>query len=530
MSPIVLRDYQRESVEALWRYFEEHTGNPLLVLPTGAGKSIVQAAFVRSVLDAYPETSILCLTHVKELVEQNAAKLEALLPWGTVGVYSAGLRRRELGRAVTVASVQSLARALRNLPPADLVIIDEAHLVPPKGEGQYRTVLDSLRVLNPHLKVIGMSATPYRLKSGWLHEGEGRIFTDIAHEVEIGPLVKAGHLCRLRSKSGASEADLSKVSVRGGEYVLGELEAAFDKGDLIERTLDEVEAHAADRKKWLLFCAGVKHAEHVLASLQLRGHRTELVTGETPIPERDAIISRFKAGELRALVNVAVLTTGFDAPDIDAVIMMRATKSPGLYYQMVGRGLRPHPSKSDTLVMDFGGNVLRHGPIDAITVRAKRGVGAAPQKACPECQEVAPASAKICDACGFEFPIKHDPPHGASATSAPILGSIPSELAVTQILYGTHRKEGKPDSMRVDYWCGLARYSEWICLEHGGYAQDKAARWWLKRGGQSPVPQSVEEALERVGELRPPLTIRVRRDGEFWRVLSAKLGERSEAA
>src|SRR5690606_16533314 len=160
---IQLRPYQQESVDALWRYFEEHDGNPLLVLPTGAGKSIVQAAFVRSVLEAYPDTGVLCLTHVKELVEQDAAKLETLLPWGTVGVYSAGLRRRERGRAVTVASVQSLVNRLDDLPPVDLVIIDEAHLVPPKGEGQYRTVLTSLKALNPHLKEIGRASCRERV-------------------------------------------------------------------------------------------------------------------------------------------------------------------------------------------------------------------------------------------------------------------------------------------------------------------------------------------------------------------------------
>lgn len=523
---IKLRDYQQESVDALWRYFEEHTGNPLLVLPTGAGKSIVQAAFVRSALDTYPDTTILCLTHVKELVEQNAQKLESLLPWGTVGVYSAGLRRRELGRAVTVASVQSLVNRLDDLPPTDLVIIDEAHLVPPKGEGQYRTVLTSLKALNPHLKVIGMSATPYRMKTGWLHEGKGRIFTDIAHEVEIGPLVEAGYLCPLRSKHGRSEADLSSVKVRGGEYVPGEMEAAFDRDDLIEATLDEVEAHAADRRKWLLFCAGVSHAEHVLESLRRRGHRAELVTGATPLAERDDIIARYKAGEFRALVNVAVLTTGFDAPDVDAVILMRATRSPGLYYQMVGRGMRIHPSKTDALVLDFGGNVIRHGPVDALTVRAKTGRGPAPQKVCPECQELCYASARRCPKCDFEFEIKEKDPHETKAADAPVLASVPAELEVTQVTYATHRKHGKPDSFRVDYWCGLARYSEWICLEHGGYAQKKAAKWWASRG-QSPVPTSVAEAMERAEELRQPKAIVVKKEGEFWRVVSARFEEKA---
>jgi DNA repair protein RadD len=518
-----LRDYQQACVDALWSYFEEKDGNPVIVAPTGSGKSLIIAGFVRSVREAYPDTSILVLTHVRELVQQDASKLEALLPWGTVGVYSAGLNRRELGKAVTVASVQSLARALRSLPRADLVIIDEAHLLPPKGEGQYRTVLASLRALNPHLKVIGMSATPYRLKSGWLHEGEGRIFTDIAHEVEIGPLVAAGWLCALRSKSGASEADLTKVSIRGGEYVPRELEAAFDRDDLIERTLDEVEAHAAERRKWLLFCAGVRHAEHVLESLRRRGHAAELVTGETASAERDELIAKFRAGEFRALVNVSVLTTGFDAPDIDAVVLMRATKSAGLYCQMVGRAMRPHESKTDALVLDFGGNIMRHGPVDAIMVRARKGKGAPPQKLCPEptCRVVNRANARTCSACGFEFPIEEKPPHETAASSAPVLSTVPSTLDVSDVSYATHRKAGKPDSLRVTYHCGLTSYSEWVCLEHEGFAQQKAAKWWRQRGGDAPVPTAIDEALERAEELWKPRAIRIRRDGEFWRVLSA---------
>jgi DNA repair protein RadD len=519
---IELRPYQRESVDALWRYFEEHDGNPLLVLPTGAGKSVVQAAFVQSVLEQYPEQRFLCLTHVKELIEQNAAALEAILgPW-TVGVYSAGLRRRELEKPVTVASVQSLVARLQDLPSADLVIIDECHLVPPDGEGRYRSVLASLRALNPALKVIGMSATPYRLKSGWLHRGEGRIFTHIAHEVAIAPLVEAGWLCPLRSKSGRSEADLTKVKVRGGEFVGAELEAAMVAGDLVPRSLDEVERYCTDRRKWLVFCAGIKHAVRVTEELEHRGHRVGLVTGEMPIPERDEVIGAFRRGEFRALVNVNVLTTGFDVKDVDAVVLMRATKSAGLYYQMVGRAMRPHPSKADALILDFGGNILRHGPVDAIEIRTRAGDGGPPpQKTCPECREVAPIAATVCPACGFEFPVRVKPPHESVATELPVL-SVPTDIDVDAVYYGLHRKAGKPDSMRVEYLCGLITHREWVCFEHTGFPAQRAAQWWRRRAAaSSPTPKTTTEALKRASELRDVKTIRIRREGEFWRVVSA---------
>lgn len=529
MTPI-LRPYQRESVEALWRYFEEHDGNPLLVLPTGAGKSVVQAAFVQSVLEQYPGTRLLCLTHVKELIEQNAAALEKILgPW-IVGVYSAGLRRRELEKPVTVAGVQSLAARLQDLPAADLVIIDEAHLVPPDGEGRYRTVLSSLRALNPSLKVIGMSATPYRLKSGWLHKGDGRIFTHIAHEVAIAPLVEAGWLCQLRSKSGRSEADLSSVHVRGGEYVAAELEDAMIAGDLVPRSLDEVERYCGDRRKWLVFCAGIKHAQNVADELERRGHRVGMVTGELPIPERDAIVSAFRKGTIRAIVNVNVLTTGFDVRDVDAVVLMRATKSAGLYYQMVGRAMRVHPDKADALILDFGGNILRHGPVDAITVRARAGdgEGAPPQKKCPECCEVVPIAALACPVCGHVFEVLAKPPHDTKAAELPVL-SVPIDVEVESVFYGVHCKAGKPDSMRVEYRCGLIDHREWVCFEHEGFARQKAASWWKRRAStRGPVPTTTAEALSRVGELRPVRAIRVRREGEFWTVIAASFHAASE--
>ncbi len=524
---VKLRAYQQEAIDALWTYFSKYTGNPLIVVPTGGGKSHIQAAWIERCLDAFPETRFLCLTHVKELVEQNAAKLDARLGPLKVGVYSAGLRRRELGRPVTVASVQSVLKRPGALERIDMVIIDECHRVPTKGHGQYRQLLDDLRTMNPALKVIGLSATPYRMGSGWLHEGDDAIFSDIAYEVPILQLIGDGYLSPLRSKSGVSEADLSGVRTRAGEFVKGELEAVMDDVDLVERTLDEVEHHAADRKKWLIFCAGIQHAEHVRDARRERDISAEMVSGKTPAAERDRIVRDFKAGKFRALTNVGVLTTGFDAPDVDCVIMLRPTKSPGLYAQIIGRGLRIAPGKEDCLILDFAGNVRRHGPVDQIKVRNKRGKGGgvAPMKVCPECRNVTHASARECGECGFAFPIEEAPVHEAKADEAPVLSTEKREPeldihAVDEVSYRSHPgRDGKPPTFRVTYRCGLQTFTEFVPIEHarGSYFGRK---WWRARSSEEP-PKTVMEAIRRQGELMVPEELEVDHQPRYPRVIRA---------
>lgn len=522
-----LRPYQRAALEALWRYFEEKSGNPLLVVPTGGGKSWIQAAFIRGVLERYPSERFLCLSHVKELIAQNAEKLEALLPFGSVGIYSAGLRRRELGKAVTVASVQSIYRRACDLGPVSIVMIDECHRVPTRGEGMYRQLLADLRVINSHVKVIGLSATPFRMKSGWLHQGDDSLFTDIAYEVPVLDLIEQGYLSKLRSKTGVTEADLSRVRIRGGEYVASELEAVMNQDQLIEAALDEVERFCAGRRKWLVFCAGVDHARAVRDAFRRRGMTSECVTGDTPHAERDDIIARFKAGAVRALTNVAVLTTGFDAPDIDAVVMMRPTQSPGLYAQIVGRGLRIAPGKDDCLILDFAGNIARHGPIDRLEVSHEVGGGPAPGKVCPECRETVWVAATECPECGFEFPMMEPGermPHETKASSAPILSTEETAIEtvpVERVEYARHEKLGKPPSLRVTYWAGLASYREWVCLEHEGFARRKAHEWWARRS-PNPPPESVDEALDAASELVEPDEIVINTLGKYPEIIAAR--------
>ena len=287
----------------------------------------------------------------------------------------------------------------------DLVLIDEAHLIPAASNTMYRRFLDTLARINPQLKVIGFTATPYRTGSGMLHEGKGALFTDIAYEVSVRQLIDDGFLCPLVSKAAETRLDVSGVGSRGGEFIPGQLQAAVDLPEITQAAIDEVVRLGSDRRSWLAFCAGVEHATHVAEAIRARGFTAATIFGDTPKPERDRIIAAFKRGEIRALASMGVLTTGFNAPGVDLIAMLRPTKSTGLYVQMAGRGTRLAPGKADCLVLDFAGNVARHGPIDAVKPKKPgAGEGDAPVKVCPDCQSMLATAVRVCPDCGHAFP------------------------------------------------------------------------------------------------------------------------------
>jgi len=383
-----LRPYQRAAIDGITSYFEHMHGNPLVVMPTGTGKSVVIAGFVREAFEGWPDTRILMLTHVKELIAQNFAALIRSWPEAPAGIYSAGLNKRDIGAQILFAGIQSIAKKAYHVQRCDLVLIDEAHLIGRGDAGMYRKFLSDLHQINPQLKVIGFTATPYRMDSGMLHHGEGRIFTDIAYEAKILEMFEAGYLSPVTTNPTTTTLDITGVGTRGGEFIAGQLEKAVMAGDQTALAVQEIVTLGRDRGSWLAFCTGVDHAIQVRDEIRKHGIDCETVTGETPPAERDRMLRAFKAGKLRALTNANVLTTGFDAPGVDLIALMRPTKSVGLYVQMIGRGTRLAEGKEDCLVLDFAGNVTLHGPIDKIDVQKNAktaGDGEAPKKECPQC-------------------------------------------------------------------------------------------------------------------------------------------------
>jgi DNA repair protein RadD len=527
---IELRQYQKEAVQAIYDYFEHETGNPLIVLPTGAGKSLTMAAFIKDAFDRYGDVRIILLTHVKELIDQDAKAIVRYWPEAPIGIWSAGLNQKAKD-LITVAGIQSIHRLPATFAGTELVIIDEAHLLSKKSDTMYGRFLKGLRAYNPALKVIGLTATPFRMDSGVLTDGADRVFTDIAYEANVGDLIKQGYLCPLTAKGGVTKADLSRVATRGGEFVASDLQSAMDRADLIHGALDEITQYAHDRKHILGFCAGVDHARHAAEIAQGRGWSADYVTGDMAAGERDAKIKDFKDGKTRMLFNAMLLTTGFDAPHIDCIVMLRPTKSTGLYVQIMGRGLRLHPNKQNTLVLDFAGNIERHGPIDQIRVKGSKGggegVSVAPAKECPSCHELIFASIMTCPACGYEWPVK--PKHGTEAADGVIVAALaePKWYTVDRVEYRRHQKAMRPDSLRVTYWCGPTSFDEWIPIEDERSGVKKhAVSWFWARGAMCPA--TVTEALAVLEEKKIPAPdrIRVMRDGKYWRVIQTEMGSR----
>lgn len=499
---LTLRPYQQDAKEAVYRHLHSRDDNPCVVIPTAGGKTPVMASICKDAVTLWGGR-VLVLAHVKELLEQTADKLTQVCSEVKFGIYSASLKRRDTEESVIIAGIQSVFRRACELDRFDLVIVDEAHLISPDGEGMYQTFLGEARVVNPALRVIGFTATPFRLKDGPLCTPEG-ILNQVCYEVGVRELIRDGFLCPLVTKSGINKVDTSQLHLRAGEFVADEVEQLMDHDQLVASACGEIVAYASERNAVLIFASGIRHGQHVVRVLAEQ-HRLEcgFVTGETPVAERDAILKRFRAGQLKYLCNVNVLTTGFDAPHIDCVVLLRPTASAGLYYQMVGRGFRLHESKRDCLVLDFGGNVLRHGPVDTLRAMEKGATGgSAPAKECPECFALVATGYAICPQCGYRFPPPQRQQHEAQATSAGILSGqeTTTKHRVKDVRFYVHTKRGAmddaPKTLRVEYQIGLnSSISEYICFEHQNFARQHAIDWWQKRS-PDPVPATSERAIE----------------------------------
>lgn len=530
----VLRDYQTAAIEAVWRYFlEGGTGNPIIALGTGTGKSLINAEFIRGAVDAYPHTSILCLTHVKELIENNHATLLRHAPHlePITGVYSAGLGKRETAQ-ISFAGIQSVAKYPVKYRGTDIVIIDECHLVGTAQNSRYLDFLTKLKHYNPKLKVIGLTATPFRLGLGMLTDGD--LFDEVIFDITTGDgfvwMLQSGYLSPPHPKRPKTELDTDSIKLAGGEFQAKGVAEAFEAQDVLERALVETLEVGRGRQHALVFTSSIEHVDSVTEWFNDVGETAAAVHSKMPAKQRDAAIKAFKDGEVRFLVNKDILTTGFDAPFIDLIVMLRPTQSPGLWVQMLGRGTRPvyadgfdlttwegrraaiaaGPKPDGCLVLDFVGNTTRLGPINYPQKPKRRGSGGgeAPTRDCPICHEIVHVRETRCPVCGYEFPRQEKVRDGASTKALvqydnepvnPKVKQPAKQLEVVSIACTRHVKVGKPDSVKVHYYCEDGQtYATWVGLDNQHeFVRFKARKWWESHRG-SPMydqPLTTDELL-----------------------------------
>ena len=401
---ITLRDYQKKAVDEVFNYICNNKGNPVVIAPTGSGKSILIAEIIRKSLKWWPGTRILMLTHQKELIEQDMDKLKKIAPELDMGIYSASLKSKDASHDVTFASIQSICKNKED--KFNVVLVDECHLINNNESGNYRSYLGML-----NCRVIGFTATPYRLGQGMI-VGEDTIFDHYIETISILEMQKKGYLSRLSSKTTSITLDVAGVSKLNGEFKQGELDKKVNTLDNNEAIVNELANYITMQgvKHMIVFCTSVEHAYSIKSLMNQKEIPTVCVEGAMDKATREKAIEEFTSGKALCATNVNVLSIGFDYPDIDCVVMLRPTLSTALYVQQAGRGLRIAPNKDRCLLLDFAGNVRRHGPIGMLSSIPKdkmkgEGTGIPPMKTCPECLELLLASTRVCPTCGHEFPV-----------------------------------------------------------------------------------------------------------------------------
>jgi DNA repair protein RadD len=521
---VKIRWYQEEATKALMASLENEDCHPIVVAPTGSGKTIMICDFVDKYLTNIPRAKILILSHIKEILEQDYDALKKYFEGIEIGLYSAGMASRTISK-ITVAGIQSIWRKPQLFSDYAIVIIDECHLVTIRQNGMYRKFLAKLDA-----NFVGFTATHFRMGSGYIHKGDGALFNEIAYNISspenFNRLVAEGYLTELITKATLMRMNTNGIKIRGGDYAVNALSQRFDRDSVTDVAINEVVEFGHNYKKWLIFAIDIAHAEHITKALKDKGVTANVVHSKME-SDRDVAVHKFRHGKVRAIVNVDILTTGLDVPDIDLIVMLRPTKSPVVHVQTIGRGLRVADDKTHCLILDFAGNTARLGPINDVHIfKRKKGIGGKLiTKECPNCHAIHHPKVKICNVCNYKFKFRVKLTTTA-ATDDVVKMARPKWYYVDDIHYGLHHKQGRPTSLKVTYRIGLQTFSEWVCYDHGGFAKRSANNWvkWRAPAGM-PMPKSVFELHEWSPWLKKPVQVFTNFSDKFPQIKDVKFAE-----
>lgn len=555
-----LRPYQIRTLDYTWDALQGKM-NVLITAPCSAGKTILFSKIIQRLLRENPSFRALILVDREILVTQSADKLRRVAPELalSVGIICSSVTpTKHVHLPVTVASRQSLINHLDRFPPVQLVICDEAHLlgIPHDDDpvpDQYAQIISKLKDYNPRMRLLGCTASPYRLgpKGGYIYGHRNRsdarpYFESVDAKITTRELLDGGYIAPLTGMVRADDtitADLSSVSVIGGEYNLGQLSNVMCRAHHVQSCIDAWKQYASERKKTLVFCTTIEHAEAVSAAFNDAGIGAMAIHSKLPAMVEMDRMDALKTGRSKVFTSVAKLTTGMDVVDIDCIIMARPTKSTALWQQCVGRGQRLAPGKTDCLVIDLVGATWTFGSdMDNLIVQVplEARSGEAPTKICPgvdgdgiSCGKSVHASLKYCPHCNYEFPVTEAVEASVGTLHKVEFNQIqePDRYTVTDVTYQTHQsKSTEKWLIRVTYECGVySRFSEYLCFPdfYSGYAVEKATAWWEERSDE-PFPASVDEFMFLSETLSEPTAILVVKEGRFDKITGYEFGEKEE--
>lgn len=534
------RAYQQEIEDAVFDYLFSDTGNPIVAAPGGVGKSFCMAKITKRFVTEWPGTRVILLAQDAKLLDQNCNELLRLWPTAPAGIYSAGLKMRDTKQPIIFAGIQSVAKRAKEFGVRNIVIVDECDQISPKEETLYQKFIHDLKTVNPQLRVIGFTATAYRLGVGCLTNLDlwDRIVIDLTKTDRFNWFVEHGYLSPLITKRTAKEIDVTNIAMKGGEFDEKSMQEIVDTDELNKAVVEECIRYGADRKHWLIFSSGVKHGHKLAKLFNSKGIPTAMLSGEDTMAHREEQENLFREGKVRCLVNCGLYGRGWDFPALDMIAMVRATQSTALWVQCVVRGTRKAPGKVNALILDFAGNIKRLGPINDPIVPAPRRKGdavkgEAPVKECPECHSYIHTRIMVCPDCGYQFP----PPSTIKKTASDediMRGAkdVPriEEFAVLGIRYKPILSKKNNYYLKITYYTGTSAFHECLFFDSGNaYMQKRVNNWWTYRGGSLPCPCGTDEAAERAGnELRTPDIIRVDLNSPYKEVVGCEFNDKSD--
>jgi DNA repair protein RadD len=512
------RKYQVEAFDKAIAYMSDFPNkHGIIAMPTGTGKSLV-IAMVAAFVNLEWDTNVLILSHSESILKQDYRQLAELLP--DIGLYSAGLESRVI-KKVTIAGIQSVYKRPDLFKDVGLVIIDECHSISNENNSMYRQFLGSVGKI-----YLGFTATPYRLSSGLMYGKPTSLFNDLIYDLttteKFNELIEQGYLCRLKVPSTQLNIDTAGLHHRAGDFIDIELSALIDQEAITEAALRET-IYIAEQyqcKKWIIFAIDIQHAEHIAEPLIEKGVRAGVVHSKMDF-DKDWVINAHKTGEITALVNVNMLTTGYDDPGIDLIVMLRPTESPVFHVQSAGRGTRIAPGKEFCVFLDFAGNTKRLGAINAVQVKEKykldKSIGEPIYKTCPECESLTYPACKVCAECGheFEFQTKLE----THSSRVEIISETRRKYEVDSVYYEAIVLPTGVQAVRCVYRAGLQSYNELLCLNHLGYARTRAVQVLRYRGASEASLKNCEEFLNTDQELTKPLRVLVDFSQKYPRIM-----------